>query len=141
VHSVTLVLLRLPVDDLHAAATALLRPHRLNEDAPDASWHLDYWTTGGDNIADPETAAALGVADDEDLAPNVCFVSRLAGRVIPGALVTPDGAWHDLQDFGWRLAPVETPANKAAWERWAARVEELLAAHAGCVAVEFDTHS
>jgi len=125
---------------VHAAATALLRPHRLNEEAYDPSWRTDYWTTGDGHIADPQTASELGI-DDADLAANVCFVPRIAGRCTPSAIVTPDGAWHDLFDFGWRVAAEETPANRAAWERWSAHAAELLAAHADCVAVELDTHS
>ncbi len=68
-------------------------------------------------------------------------MSRLNGRKIPGALITPDGAWYDLFDFGWRFSPEETPANRDAWERWSARVNELLAQNADCVAVQIDTHS
>lgn len=140
-HSITFVLLRPPFDDVLAAATALLRQHVLNEEAYQPSWRLDYWTTGDGRIADPETAAALDLTGDEDLGRNVCFVARLDGRCTPSAIVTPDGRWHDLFDFGWRFSPVETPENRAAWEQWTARVAEILTANADCLAIELDTHS
>ena len=133
-HSVTFVLLRPPIGDLDAAIDALLRPHQ-------PSRRYDYWTIGDGNITDPETSAALGLTGDEEFGPNVCFVSRLGGRVTPGAIVTPDGAWHDLVDFGWKFRERDTPAGQEAYARWCAHAAEVLAAHEDCVAVEIDTHS
>ena len=56
-------------------------------------------------------------------------------------MITPDGQWHDLFDFGWRLSKTETPQNRDAWERWVVHLRAVLAAHEHCVAVGFDTHS
>ncbi|MBI1348514.1 hypothetical protein GC163_19745 [bacterium] len=140
-HTRTVVLLPHDTPDLWDAGSALLRPHRLVEDDVDRPWRLDYWTAGGESIADEESAAAFGVGGDEELARNVCFVSRLRPNFMPGALVTPDGRWYDLIDHGWRFIDGDTPANRVAEARWNAQVRELFMAHASCVAVEFDTHS
>ena len=43
------------------------------------------------------------------LAGRVCEMNRLPPESIPGAVVTPDGAWHDLQDHGWRMVGERVP--------------------------------
>ena len=141
-HTVTVVLLPPGTPDLWQAGSDLLRAHRLDDDSNAVRpYRLDYWTVGGGSIEDAESAAALRVAGDPDMAPNVCLVSRLPPDFAPGALVTPDGRWFDLMDHGWRLLDGDSPANRAAEAAWAEQVRQLLAAHADCVAVEFDTHS
>lgn len=140
-HTLTIVLLPAGAGDLWRASSELLERHRLDWDDVGRPSRLDYWTVGGGALADEITAVELGVVDNPDLARNVCFVSRLRVDFVPGAVVTPDGRWHDLADHGWRLRDGDSRANRAAQARWAAHVRELLAAHAGCVAVEFDTHS
>lgn len=137
-HTVTIVLLPPTAADLWQAGSDLLRPHRDGGDRPS---RLDHWTVGGGAIADDTSAAALGVGVDPDLARNVCFVARLRPDFVPGAVVTPDGGWHDLADLGWRFLPGDNPANRAAWDGWVDRVRQLLVDHPSCVAVEFDTHS
>jgi hypothetical protein len=140
-HTLTVVLLPRETPNLWQAGSDLLKLHRVDWDDVDRPSRLDYWTVGGESIADEESAAALGVASDSDLARNVCIVSRLRPDFVPGAVVTPDGRWHDLADHGWRFIDGDTPANRAAEVGWSAQARELFAAHASCVAVEFDTHS
>jgi hypothetical protein len=138
----TFVLLRPPIADLNRATIdALIQRYRLNEIDYDPSWRYDYWTVGDGNIADPETAAALGLTGDEDYGSNVCFVSRIGGRGTPGNIVTPDGRWHGLFDFGWKFRERDLPVGQEAYARWCAHAAEVLAAHQDCVAVEIDTHS
>ena len=140
-HSITFVLLRPPIVDIEETIDALLLPHRLDEQHYDRPWRYDYWTIGDGNITDAETAAAVDLAGDGDYGPNVCFVSRLGDRCTPGDIVTPDGVWHGLYDFGWKFLERETPAGEEAYARWCAHAAEVLAAHQDCVAVEIDTHS
>jgi hypothetical protein len=139
-HTLTIVLLPSDTPDLWQAGSALLEPHRVDWDVV-RPWQLDYWTVGGESIADEESAVALGVAADPDLARNVCLVHRLRPDFVPGAVVTPNGRWYDLTDHGWRFMDGDTPANRAAEAAWATQARALFAAHAGCVAIEFDTHS
>lgn len=101
---------------------------------------MDYWCVGGGNIKDEQSATQLGVATNPDLAANVCFVSRLPTDYLPGAIVTPDGEWNDLSDYGWRMIQGDSQHNAFAHERWKLEVRTILAAHADCIAVEFDTH-
>ena len=140
-HSVTFVLLRPPIANLRATIDALLRPYRMNEEQYDPSWRYDYWTIGNGNIADAETAAAVGLTSDENYGPNVCFVSRISDRCTPANIVTPAGVWHGLFDFGWKFQERDLPAGQEAYARWCAHAAEVLAAHQDCVAVEIDTHS
>jgi hypothetical protein len=141
-HSVTFILLRPPFSDLTDRIMAVIEPHRMDDESYDPSRHFDYWTAGdGDNINDPETEAAIGLAPDDMHHDNVCFVSRLEGRRTPGAIVTPEGDWHDLYDHGWKFRERETPQGIAAYERWSAHAAELFAANQDCLVVEIDTHS
>jgi hypothetical protein len=140
-HTLTIVLLPRDTPDLWQAGSDLLKTHRIDWDDVDRPHRLDYWTVGSESVADPESAAALGVAGEADLARNVCLVSRLLPGFVPGAVVTPDGQWYDLADHGWRFIDGDTPTNRTAEAGWAAQVRGLFAAHASCVAVEFDTHS
>ena len=136
-HTATLVLLPRGIRDLWESGAELLRAHR-GEGRP---FRLNYFAPGDGHIADAESAAALGVANDEELAQNVCLVSRLRPDFLPGALVTPDGQWYEPEDHGWGFIDGDTPANRAAEAAWWQQVRQLLATHADCVAVEFDTHS
>jgi hypothetical protein len=140
-HAITFVLLRPPIVDLRAAIDELLRPYRLNEDHYEVSWRYDYWTVGGGNITDAHTATAIGLTRDEDYGPNVCFVSRIGDRCIPVNIITPDGVWHGLADFGWKFRERDVPTGRAVYSRWCAHVAAVLAASHDCVAVEIDTHS
>lgn len=140
-HVRTFVLLPPDTSDLRGAAAALLRPHRLDEDAPERPWRLDFWTVGWNEIGDPDTATSLGVADDPDLAPNVCRVSRLPPDVLPGAVVTPDGRWHDLADHGHRPLRGRSWANRRAEAAWQQAVRALLADHPDHLVLAVDTHA
>ncbi|MBA4019442.1 MAG: hypothetical protein C0483_19935 [Pirellula sp.] len=140
-HTLTVVLVLPDTANLWETCRDLVRPHQIVWDDLDRPSRLDYWTVGRESIADAESAALLGVADDEDLARNVCFVSRLPPDFVPGAVVTPDGRWYDLQDHGWRFIARDEPDSLAAETRWLAQVRELFAAHRSCVAIEIDTHS
>lgn len=102
--------------------------------------HLDYWTMGRGNINDAYSATKLGVATNPDLATNVCLVSRLPLEFIPGAIVTPDGKWHDLSGFDWKLMEGNSQDNRSAKIFWADHVGGLFATYKDCIAVEFDTH-
>ena len=141
-HSSTIVLLPPGTTGLWEAGVERLKPHRLDEDGPPGQvWHLDYWTVGDERLDDAETAAALGVADDSDLAKNVSIASRLPPDFRCAAVVTPDGVWHDLFDRGRTFPGRDTPECLEASDRWDAEVRDLLAAYPDHIVVEFDTHS
>jgi hypothetical protein len=140
-HTLTIVLLPRDTPNLSQACSDLLKPYQLDWDDLDRPSRLDYWTIGDESIADADSATTLGVADDRDLARNVCLVSRLRPDFVPGAVVTPEGQWYDLSDHGWRFIDGDTHANRTAMVGWAAQVQELFATHEDCVAVEIDTHS
>ena len=139
-HTLTLVLLPPDTLDLWKAGEDLLLPYRMIDDERTSATHLDYWCVGGGNIHDEPTAAKLGVTADPDLSSNVCFVSRLRWDFIPGAIVTPDGKWHDLSDYDWKLLKKDSQDNRDAEIFWANEVGKIFSAHKECIAVEFDTH-
>lgn len=107
-----------------------LTPYRLDEDAPSPQARFDYLVGPlEDSFADADTENRLPESIRRDYAGNICEMGRLPVKVNAGALVTPDGAWHDLSDFGWRMSREPGPANQQAFSRWEAKLRELLQAH------------
>jgi hypothetical protein len=75
------------------------------------------------------------------LSGNICDACRLPSNAVPGALVTPEGAWHELGDFGWSMVDEPCEANDIAMREWAARFHELISGHEHCWVVEAWVHS
>ena len=139
-HSLTVVLLPPNTRDLQRAAEELLEPHLVAGGA-DRPARLDFWTAGRENIADEFTAQTVGVSAVANLRRNVCFVSRLAADLVPGAVVLPGGAWHTFFDHAWQFADGERNLNPSAWVQWTQVVKQLFATYPDHIAVEFSTHS
>ena len=75
-----------------------------------------------------------------DNAGYVSRVDRLRDDVSASAVVTPDGEWHDIHDFGYRMMN-DTDANADAQERWNKHFRRLLEEHPNCWAIERWAHS
>lgn len=145
-HSLVIVLLPPDTRDVRKAVAELVAPYRIDEDAIDTGarrgkW--DYWTMGPgwkeqyglDLSAPPEIAGEM----DEDLVMNVCRASRLPVDIGCGGIVEPDGAWHEPEDFGWRMLN-SLAKNAGPLAQWKQRSSELLSAHRECLAVLVDCH-
>lgn len=65
----------------------------------------------------------LDVLKDEQ---NIRAASEVPAELVPYAVVTPEGAWHDLEQKGAAA--------------WAAEVRELLRRYANCLVVAVDCH-
>jgi hypothetical protein len=128
--------------DVLAFVDLALEPHRSDPDAPGRVHRRFDHLSGGSrrSFADPVAEGRLPSKMRGTLAGHICELAHLPPCVVPGALVTPDGAWHDLADFGWVMVPddsiIAAVANRAAWDRWANRYRELLATNADCWVVE-----
>ena len=81
------------------------------------------------SLHDSVASGLLPAADKRALEGSICLIGNLKPDVIPAALVTPDGRWHDLGDFGWRMTAEGSAANDLAMQHWTARFRELVREH------------
>ena len=72
---------------------------------------------------------------------SICERASLPPDVVPGALVTHDGEWYDLGDYGWKMVNEPSDENAAAHAQREKRYRELIAAHQHCWVVEVWAHS
>jgi hypothetical protein len=95
----------------------------------------------GTSLKDPVAEGRLPPKIRRSYAGNICERANLPADAVPGALVTPDGKWHDLKDFGWQLIQDPSDENTAARGQWRERYHELIAGHLECWVVEIYAHS
>jgi len=67
-------------------------------------------------------------------------MSRLPPDYRVSAAITPDGTWHDIEDFGWRLVDGDSPQNQAALARWQAHFRDIVERHPHAIGVEVHCH-
>ena len=98
----------------------VLKRHQSDESVPGAGGRFDYLVGNlfDEPLNDPITIGRLPKKAQRSLAGRICEVSRLPHDRLPGGLVTPDGEWHDLRDFDWRLSAEGTVENQQAVARW-----------------------
>ncbi|MEO9590366.1 hypothetical protein [Rhodopirellula bahusiensis] len=117
-----------------------MAPHRLDEDAE--SWprfYWDYWHL----TPDPFGGFAPITRDMEPAAKcnrHACVVRELPSDYNPSAVITPDGMWNDLSEFGWRLIDEPCDANTAAMAKWQQRVAKLREMFSDHIGIEILYH-
>jgi len=120
----------------------LLAKHRFDPDVPESRGRYDYLVGAPvDCFHDPATEGQLPADVRRSYAGRICDRVSLPIDLVPGALVTPDGTWHDLADFGWKMMREPSRENQAAQARWESRYRELIALHPHCWVVEVWAHS
>jgi hypothetical protein len=85
----------------------------------------------------------------KDLAQSVCLAHELSpDKNIPHSIVTPDGKWHDMDDFGYqgRLQYEKGikglhPQNAEPMAKWEMHARDILARHSNHVVLILDCHS
>jgi hypothetical protein len=131
-----------PADDISEHCRRLLHPHRIDEDDPDHHGRFDYLVGAPDDcFNDTATESRLPAPLRQEYAGNICEVSRLPKDAACGALVTPDGQWHDLSDFGWRMVREPGEENRAAIAAWQRHYRSLVEAHPNCWVIAIGAHS
>lgn len=101
----------------------------------------DWWSVGGrwdgDVRGEPRRSEDGYNFDNHRLLEhNETAVAEMAREVIPYAVVTPDGEWHERGQMGWfGMSSGEIPADE-----WKAKVHTLYAQHSGCIAIGCDLH-
>jgi hypothetical protein len=131
-----------PVSDVYDFAERLLEPHRFDPDSPRGNGRFDYLVGAlekslNDRIAEGRLPSKVRRC----LSGRICEMARLPPDVVPAALVTPNGAWHDLSDFGWRMIDGRCASNDEAYRHWSEHYREQVTAHPYCWVLEFWSHS
>lgn len=145
---------RWSVDSVESLLSALRKDEPDSEYSYDADgvWEFteynynckwDYWMVGGryhDLLARYKNES-LGLS--EDLEYCCCRVIELSREISCGAIISPDGKWHDSNDFGLPNYPSQT--SEEAWNKnllkWRSFLDETFKEHHCCYAVIVDCHS
>jgi hypothetical protein len=105
---------------------------------PHAEW--DWWRPGGrfDGLL-PQQSNNGYASEDDALEPewtrNMAKVADLPPDLIPAAIITPDGEWHDWYDD---VKQFESSEREGKWDQIA---KAILSQHRECIAVVVDYHS
>jgi len=104
----------------------------------------DYWTYPPKDLAfnDRNTVRAFyraGVTGD--FLPHTAMVYALPEDYAASGLITPDGTWHDITSFGWRVVEREAFHREQALQEWKKHFHDTLWDHAGYLAVQIIAHS
>jgi hypothetical protein len=120
----------------------VLERHRFDPDVSGSRGRFDYLVGALEkSLHDPVAEDRLPPKVRRAFSGNICERANLPANVVPAALVTPDGEWHDLSDFGWQMLRESSEENAAARARWTQRYRELIAAQENCWVVEVWAHS
>jgi hypothetical protein len=120
----------------------LLERHRFDPDEPGRCGHYDYLVGALEkSLTDPVAEGRLPPKIRRSYSGNICERANLPPDIVPSALVTPDGEWYDVEDFGWRMMNEPSDENRVALAKWENRYRELVAAHQDCWVVEVWAHS
>jgi hypothetical protein len=125
----------------------IMNPHRTDLVAPNTG-RFDYQTgvLHGGCFNDQITEGMMPSQLQRSLSKQICAMERLPLDLVPGVLLTPDGSWHDREDYNWRLidhweSKKPTVSNLDAEKQWSIRYQELIAMHPYCWAIETWVHS
>lgn len=92
---------------------------------PDAKW--DWWEIGG---------RWDGLLRHNAMNAAKLVASKKFDELVPFAVLTPDGEWHEQGRMGW-FGHAQNEKESAAWKK---EVTEVLKHHADSVAVACDLH-
>ena len=123
------------------AADRLIERRRMGVSADLGESRFNYLVGARGCFDDPVAEGRLPWPAKRALHRRVSEVERLPAGLVPGAVVTPEGHWHDLAEEGWRMLDEPSAANGEALARWQARYRKSLAENPNCWVVEFKSHS
>ncbi|OGM09279.1 hypothetical protein A2Z67_05050 [Candidatus Woesebacteria bacterium RBG_13_36_22] len=109
---------------------------------PDSKW--DYWRVGGrwdgdiKNESRPSSDGGFNFANDHEEVSNNCDITDFLfeNQIIPFAIVTPDGKWHEKGKMGW-WALVSDEKDGKDWKEMALFIYNKYKGH---LAVGCDLH-
>ncbi|QDT94830.1 hypothetical protein [Gimesia aquarii] len=122
------------------AMEAILAPYRLkHDDTSQPNWQFDYLCLFEATLRCDETDAELP-SEMHHYAGYISRVDRLRADVSAAAIVTPDGVWHDIHDFGYSMMNA-AESNAAAQKKWSSYYRQLLENNPDCWVIETWAHS
>ncbi len=142
----TLLYVLMPVStnpvDLQDEFFALLNPYRLNSsrDEFQPNSKFDYLCSFEPTLNCSETENELPYELRSTYDGTISKVFRLRAETNCSAMVTPDGIWHDIFDFGWRMM-ADQESNELATCKWRDHVKELMNKNPDCWVIETWAHS
>jgi hypothetical protein len=137
-HYDVLVILNPPIPNLLEKVAERMHPFDANWEDRKQPWRWDWYSMPEDGpFADPD---ALRLVNGIDVPSRACRISRLPFDYSVAAAITPDGTWHDIQDFGWRLMDEGSPRNKEAAAKWHAHFRDIVSQYQDAIGVEVHCH-
>jgi hypothetical protein len=109
--------------------------HGLFNDSRDPRQHWDDWTIGGRWDG---SFKAFADAPDDEIGRNIIRRSKVPVEMLPDAMVTPDGEWHEKP---WCLEISPIKSDRAQWEQWRKEAAELLLRYAPVFVIVVDIHN
>ncbi len=73
--------------------------------------------------------------------PHTAMVYALPEDYAASGFITPDGQWHDITTFGWRVIQREGDDNAAALEAWKKHFQDTIWDYSGCLAVQVSVYT
>lgn len=135
-----LVPLTTPADALSDHVNRLLASHRISDDDPTSSGRFDYLCQLEATLNCTQTEYVLPHSVRRSFAGRISTTARLSDDATAGAVVTPDGDWHDISDCGWRMM-ADADSNAEAERQWHRRYRNLIAEYPDCWVVELHAHT
>ncbi len=136
------VLLESTCVDIEDSLENVLERHRLDEDDDRSIFnhHWDYWLfSEADQFDDPEIKVRYPGISGEFL-KNASYVKNLPLNYSTTGVVTYDGIWIDLQDFGWRMMSEPSSKNGRAKRLWGAALRGILEEYNNDICVNVVVH-
>jgi hypothetical protein len=137
-HYNVLIILRRPPEDLRSHVKAVLAPFYVeNDDRIRSRW--DGFTINDGPFTDAVAISSFGhLAESEKTC--VCRIAHIPPEYSAAAVLTPEGVWHDIEDFGWRLIDQDSKRNMRATEAWDRHFREAIAGYPDSFGVEVHCH-
>jgi len=142
-----LIILNDPQKPLTTEIEKVLEPFKLKEEeSVFPKYYWDYWEFGDWGIEDKEAISKFKlIIDSEEIQSNICLVSNIKDYTFPAAVITPEGVWNDITDFGYKLVNDQEgrdqTENNVARKKWQERIQEIFIKNQDCVAIAIKTHS
>ncbi len=136
------VLIDSSVENIAKQLKKVLEPHRLDEDNLDSikAHHFDYYCLyNEDDIKDTEISAKYA-SESQEILYNSRYVRNLPENYTTSGVISTDGKWTDLRDFGWSMINEPSPANEKALVKWKKKLQDILAKNMDKIIVEILIH-
>ena len=130
------------VENIEKQLRIVLEPHRLDEDNPESikAYHFDYWHLYHSTAIKDEELAADYPAESIDILYNSRYIRNLPKNYTTSGVISADGSWADIRDFGWSMINEPSTSNEKAMAKWKVKLQDILAKNINKILVEVLIH-